>query len=87
LEFLAGFHPLIIHFPIAFFSLCFLLEIAGLFVTRFDDAALLVLFLGVVTGIAAALTGNQAADLFMKNNSAGEVISGAIENHEFFATL
>jgi len=87
LEFLAGFHPLIIHFPIAFFLLYFFLEFTGIFFTQFEDAALLVLFLGVVTGVIAVLTGNQAAEFFAKNFNSNKLITGAIENHEFFATL
>jgi len=87
LEFLAGFHPMIVHFPIVLFLLYFLFELIGVFFPRFEDSALLVLFLGIVTGVIAVLTGNQAAGFFVKNFTVNDLTLEAIEEHEFLATL
>ncbi|MBZ0180789.1 MAG: DUF2231 domain-containing protein [Melioribacteraceae bacterium] len=89
MEFLADLHPLVIHFPIA------LLMVYSIFVLlsfwnsdRYFPAALIILFVGVLVGIVAVLSGNQAAELFRRENFLiSPLIQNAIENHEFFATI
>ncbi len=89
MEFLAGLHPLVIHFPIA------LLMAYSVFVflsfwnsDRYFPAALIILLMGVLGGIFSVLSGNQAAELFRRENFLiSPIIQNAIEDHEFFATV
>jgi uncharacterized membrane protein len=90
MEYLSQLHPFIIHFPIAFLASYMLLEFCGaIFKKEFlSSAAFVLLFAGVVLGLAAVLTGNQASDhakILLKNNP--QEILNAIENHETFATI
>ena len=64
MDFLAGLHPKIVHFPIALLSAYALLEIIGIvFKNEFlSKTAHLFLFLGVLGALAAVLTGNQAEE-------------------------
>lgn len=90
MEFLAELHSSIVHFPIAILILYALFEILGAFVKRemFSQTAYILLVLGVLTALAAVLTGNQAsqlAELWIKNGASFS--ENAIEHHEEFATL
>ncbi len=86
MEFLAQFHPKVVHFPIALLLLYVLLETIGVIFRKefYQKAAHLVLFLGVLGALAAVLTGKQAEEAFEYfNKASGELM----EKHEFFATL
>ncbi len=90
MEFLAQLHPRIVHFPVAFLTIYVLLEITGVLSKKefFQKAAYLFLFLGVLTAVAAVITGNQAADIAARWKDKGAVIpSGLISEHEESATL
>lgn len=62
MEFLAELHHKIIHFPIALLFLYPFIEAVSLFYKKefFSFTSLVILILGVVTSLAAVLTGNQA---------------------------
>lgn len=86
MEFLAEFHPKVIHFPIAFFLAYVLLESIGAIFKKefYSKAAHLFLFFGVLGALAAVLTGNQAEDAFEYWNKQS---SDLVEEHELFATI
>ncbi|OGU66353.1 MAG: hypothetical protein A2499_18975 [Stygiobacter sp. RIFOXYC12_FULL_38_8] len=90
MEFLVNMHPVIIHFPIAFFVAYFLLEVAALVTKKDSLCKMAAIFLGagVIFALIAVLTGNQAHEVLkpvlrMKPS----YIKEAIENHEQFATI
>ncbi len=90
MEFLSQLHPQIVHFPIAFMVVYALLEITGIISGKefFQKAAYLFLFLGVLTAVAAVLTGNQAAEIASKWKDKGAVIpTKLISEHEEYATI
>ena len=65
MEFLAGIHTKIIHFPIAFLMLYPIIELL-FFISRkefFNKSAFLFLFIGVIAAFIAVLSGNQAFEL------------------------
>lgn len=90
MEFLVNMHPVIIHFPIAFFVAYFLFEVAALVTKKDSLCKMAAIFLGagVIFALIAVLTGNQAHEVLkpvlrMKPS----YIKEAIENHEQFATI
>ena len=88
MDFLAGLHPKIVHFPIALLSVYALLEILGiLFKNDFMlKTAHLFLFLGVLGTLAAVLTGNQAEETAELLQKQGAIIQlHAISEHSDFA--
>ena len=89
MEILSKIHPVVIHFPVAIFSLYALLEIVNLFFedTKYHKWINSFLLLGVVAGVTAVLTGNQAASNLKNISSVTENIKELIEEHETYATL
>lgn len=94
MEFLAGLHPQIVHFPIALLLTYILLEIIGAIFKNnyFTNAAYIVLILGLLGAILAVLTGEQAAQIAKKWNELGTrngvpIPLGLIDDHENFATI
>ena len=90
MEFLAQLHPKIVHFPVAFLSIYALLEITGVISKKefFKKAAYLFLFLGVLSAVAAVISGNQASDIASQWEDKGAIIPfGLISQHEEFATI
>jgi uncharacterized membrane protein len=90
MEFLAGLHPKIVHFPIALLMTYGFLEIIGAIFRNdtFSKAAYCVLILGVIGAVAAVLTGNQAgsaAELLSAKDAA--IPLGAISEHETYANI
>lgn len=90
MEFVANLHPLIIHFPIAFFAAYFVLEFTSLVTKKDSLCKMATVFLGagVIFALLAVLTGNQAHEVLkpvlkMKQS----FINEAIESHEQFATI
>jgi uncharacterized membrane protein len=86
MEFLAQFHPKIIHFPIAFLLVYILLELTGAIFKKdfFSKTAHLFLLLGVLGALAAVLTGNQAENAFEGWNKTTSVI---LEIHSTYANI
>lgn len=86
MEFLAGLHGKIIHFPIALLIIYPIVEFAA-FISRkdfFSKTALLFLFIGVLGAVVAALTGNQA---FTLNQNLSDVSLDLFSNHELNANI
>lgn len=89
MEFLAGLHPQVIHFPIALLSVYILFEIiAAIFPkSNLSKTALIILGLAVISALAAVLTGNQAEEVAELWEEQGAIIPfGAISEHESYAT-
>ena len=87
MEFLSNLHPQIVHFPIAILILYAVFELIGIILKRdsLQKTAHLLLAIGVLTAIAAVLTGNQAAELVKLKVSTN--FESLIEEHETFATI
>ncbi len=88
---MAEYHPLIVHFPLASLTLYVFAEAAG-YILKNDKlrfTAQLLLITGVVTGIAAVLSGNQSAYSFneLNKNIDIQIVKEAIETHETYATI
>ena len=64
MDFLAGLHPAVVHFPIALLILYTLFEVIGIFWKNktFARIVTLILFLGILGTVAALLTGNSAEE-------------------------
>src|SRR5665647_509393 len=86
MEFLAQFHPKIIHFPIAFLLVYLLLELLGAVFKKdfFSKAAHLFLLFGVLGALAAVLTGNLAENAFEGWN---KTTSAILETHSTYANI
>ena len=86
MEFLAGLHPKVVHFPIALLITFVLLELIGTLLNKdfYTKTAHLILFLGVIGTILAVLTGNQAFISYKYWNPASEEL---FNNHQTFANL
>ncbi len=89
MNFLARLHSLVIHFPIAFLILYMFLEILNVFVKNIQlkKYSLLLLFLGVVGGIASVLTGNHAFQVLNNNAQITQVHFMVVDKHELFASI
>ncbi len=75
-----NFHPLLVHFPIAFLSVFFALDVIGTLAkkTQWRSVASWFLYLGTVAAAFTVLTGLIAAD----SVAHGEDVHGIMENHE-----
>ena len=90
MEFLANIHPVIVHFPIAFFVAYVFLEVASLIAKKESLCKMAAIFLGagVIFALLAVLTGNQAHEVLKPAlKMKPSYIEEAIENHEQFATI
>lgn len=89
MEFLSKLHPIVIHFPIAFFMLYIFLELVNLYTNNLSikKISLLILFLGVVGGIVAVLTGNQSFQILQSNPALTQIHKIIISEHEYYATI
>jgi uncharacterized membrane protein len=86
MEFLAGLHPKVVHFPIALLLISVLFELIGTLWKNdfFSKAAHLLLFFGVIGSFLAALTGNQAFTAYEYwNESSRELVN----THQTFANI
>lgn len=82
MEYIADLHPLVVHFPIAFFCLFIVFEVIAFFSKSeyWNKTATVLLVAGVISGVGASLTGNLAAQTTLDK---WEVV---IANHENWAT-
>lgn len=86
MEFVAKFHPIIIHFAISFLIIYGVLEVVGAVSKRdfFKKAAHLFLLFGVIAATGSVISGDQAKDVFDNWN---KVSSDIIEMHETYASI
>jgi len=86
MEFLAQFHPKVIHFAVSLLIIYSLFEILGAILKNdfLRKTAHLILFLGVLSALGAVITGNQAKDAFDYWNKNS---SDMVEMHETYATI
>ncbi|MEE9431119.1 MAG: DUF2231 domain-containing protein [Melioribacteraceae bacterium] len=84
----AELHPLIIHFPIVLLFSFVGLEILNLFLKKkyLITISHVLLFIAVITSLAATLTGNLAMQEVIDKITNKDIIE-AIEKHEEFASL
>lgn len=89
MESIAQFHPLVIHFPIVLFVVYMLFEIAGTVLKNefYSKAAYVILIMGVVSALAAVLTGNQAEEAAEGLLDKGINFEDVLEAHEEYATF
>ena len=89
MEFLSKLHPLVIHFPIAFFLLFIILEITNIFIRNIPlkKISLFVLFLGLIGGISSVLTGNLSFQVLQDNPTLTQMHLLIIEQHEYYASI
>jgi uncharacterized membrane protein len=77
-------HPLIVHFPIALFSLAFVFEIIEIFKKEsFKNSSFLVLIFAILCAILAVQTGNIDAQNLSLDNKAKEIL----EQHQSSANF
>ena len=88
MEFLAQYHRVIVHFPIAFLSVYFLFEIAGLISNKeyIQKTSAILLGVGILFSLLAVLTGNQAYEIYKNNPQIQNAVS-SINEHEQYATI
>ena len=86
MEFLAGLHPKVVHFPIALLLTYALCEMIGVIFKKdfFSKTAHLLLLLGVIGALFAVLTGNQAFSEFHNWTIPGKEL---FDHHQTFANL
>lgn len=90
MNFLAEFHPEVVHFPIAFLIFYIILEIFGVFSKNdfISRVALVLLTAGIFTAVFAVLTGNQAEEVAEELLKKGYHFPKEIlEDHNFYATI
>lgn len=86
MEFLAGIHPKVVHFPIAFLMFYPLMELFFLITGKdfFSKAAMLFLTIGVIGSFFAVLSGNQAFEFVKSWNDEGKEV---FSEHQAFANF
>ena len=77
-------HPVLVHFPIAFLPLSIVFDIVGLWGKQlyWQLVAYVLLILGTVTALFAVLSGNQAAIIYRE-----QAVNKQITDHENLSTL
>lgn len=90
MEYLASLHPKLVHFPVALFIIYFIFETAGFILGKefISKSAYIILILGVLTGILAVLTGNQAHEVLKPLlTGKAQIYSDLIDEHEQYANF
>lgn len=90
MEFFAELHPKIVHFPIALFLTYVLFEVLYFFLKKdsLNVGVNLLLFLGVLSAIAAVITGNQASEYaeYLFERDGVKIPFGLMSEHQTYAT-
>ena len=86
MDFIAGLHPKVVHFPIALLLTYVLCEIIGVIFKKdfFSKTAHLLLLLGVIGAVLAVFTGNEAFSDFHNWTIAGKEL---FNHHQTYANL
>ena len=88
---IAELHPLVVHFPIAILILYILVEVVSVFINneKLKFTAQFLLIAGVISALAAVLSGNQAEQIASKIIEKHNLTSAqkALEAHEEQATF
>jgi uncharacterized membrane protein len=90
MEFIAEYHPRIVHFAVALLFVYPLFEVlAVLFKKEYlEKAAHLILFIGVISAVGAVLSGHEAEEVAERWEEQGAIIPfGEISEHEEYATI
>lgn len=95
MEFLAQFHPKLVHFPIVLLIMYALFETGGVILKKdfLSKSAYIILVMAVIASLAAVLTGDQALKIAEawdeKGLKSDDLIIpfGLIHKHEFYASL
>lgn len=89
MEFLSDLHPAVVHFPIALICLYIFIELINMFLKERElkKYALIVLLLGIISGIISVLTGNQAYQNLLENPNLTVHHIQLISEHELYATI
>lgn len=92
MEFVAQFHPKVVHFAISLLFVYAFLEILGAFFKKdfLTNAAYMILILGVLGSLASLITGEQSAQVAEKWDEMGTdaiIPFKLIKEHEDYATI
>lgn len=87
MDFLGKIHPVIIHFPVALFTVYTLFEIISLYMKEknFERVSLIILGLGILFSVWAVMTGDKAFETV--RNLLSEEQLKLVESHENYATI
>ncbi|MCX7834893.1 MAG: DUF2231 domain-containing protein [bacterium] len=80
----SGFHPLVVHFPIALFFVATICDAISILLRRpqkLQFTAFFLSVLGTIGAITAVITGKQAEELV----SHTQIVSNLLEQHEMYA--
>ncbi|MCF8242515.1 MAG: DUF2231 domain-containing protein [Melioribacteraceae bacterium] len=90
MEFLAGLHPKVVHFPIVLFLFYIVFETISIVLKKeeYSNSALIILAFGVIASLAAVLTGNQAESVAKLQSIEGSAVPlDLLETHSDYANI
>ena len=89
MENLADYHPIAVHFPIAFIFIYILSEIIYLFLpkSQLQQLSFFLLIVGIIGGVVSVITGNLEFQILQDNPLINQNELQLIENHSDLATV